>query len=277
MYDRTYSTYSSHSIKDASHERVDDTLVGREEEKSKILEVAFHAQNKSRQPPVSHRWEAEDSDTDSEKQLIRGTRRKYLLPSGDPLETQEKTLGDPAHPVEAPSPPGLQQVRTSPPSPDDEEGEVTPGDADIPGSIARALLDALQEKRMGYQLPAAMGPLARIRASQLQQQCLAKGSEPTEAVIQATLDLIAVGQGPADPLALANKVSMVSQTPDVQLNAAVPAQDSSNSFNTTARAEAAEGSLYATIADNIHICIFIKLHITAQSGPVIRAILCHSH
>ena len=111
---------------------------------------------------------------------------------------------------------------------------MTPGDADIPGSIARALLDALQEKRMRNQLPAAMGPLARVRASQL-QQCLAKGSEPTEAVIQATLDLIAVGQGPADPLALANKVSMVSQTPDLQLNATVPAQDSSSSFNTTAQ------------------------------------------
>ena len=27
----------------------------------------------------------------------------------------------------------------------------------------------------------------------------------------------------------------------------------------------------------LHVCIFIKLHITAQSGPVIRVILCHSH
>ena len=25
------------------------------------------------------------------------------------------------------------------------------------------------------------------------------------------------------------------------------------------------------------VCVFIKLHITAQSGPVILAILCHSH
>ena len=25
------------------------------------------------------------------------------------------------------------------------------------------------------------------------------------------------------------------------------------------------------------VCIFIKLHITAQSGPVIVVILCHSH
>ena len=75
---------------------------------------------------------------------------------------------------------------------------MTPGEADIPESIARALLDALQEKRQGNQLPAAMGPLARVRASQL-LQCLAKGSEPTGVVVQVTLDLIAVGQGPADP------------------------------------------------------------------------------
>ena len=27
----------------------------------------------------------------------------------------------------------------------------------------------------------------------------------------------------------------------------------------------------------MYTCIFIKLHITAQSGPVIRVILCHSH
>ena len=27
----------------------------------------------------------------------------------------------------------------------------------------------------------------------------------------------------------------------------------------------------------MYVCIFIKLHVTAQSGPVIRAILCHSH
>ena len=27
----------------------------------------------------------------------------------------------------------------------------------------------------------------------------------------------------------------------------------------------------------MYVCIFIKLHITAQSGPVILVILCHSH
>ena len=43
---------------------------------------------------------------------------------------------------------------------------------------------------------------------------------------------------------------MVSQTPDVQLNATVPAQGSSGSINTTARAEVAADSLYMTIADD---------------------------
>ena len=27
---------------------------------------------------------------------------------------------------------------------------------------------------------------------------------------------------------------------------------------------------------NVCVCVFIKLHITAQSGPVILVILCHS-
>ena len=79
-----------------------------------------------------------------------------------------------------------------------EEGEVGSGDADIPDSVARALLDALQEKRMGNQLPAAMAPLARIRASQL-QKCISDGTEPQETIIQAALDLIALGKGPSDP------------------------------------------------------------------------------
>ena len=103
-----------------------------------------------------------------------------------------------------------------------EEGEVGSGDADIPDNVARALLDALQEKRQGNQLPAAMAPLARIRASQL-QQCITNGTEPPETVIQAALDLIAMDQGSSDPVALADKVSMVSQMPDVQRNATLTA------------------------------------------------------
>ena len=151
---------------------------------------------------------------------------------------------DPICPVEATPLPDDEHVTASPPGPVKEEGDVTLNDADIPDSIARALLDALQDKRRGHQLSAAV---ARVRVSQL-QQCIAKGSEPTEAVFQATLDLLAVGQGPADPLALADKVSMASQTPDVQLNATVPAQDSSSSIYTTTRAEVTADPLYTTLA-----------------------------
>ena len=125
------------------------------------------------------------------------------------------------------------------------------GVADIPDSVARALLDALQEKRIGNQLPAAMAPLARIRASQL-QKCIADGTEPQETIIQAALDLIALGKGPSDPAALSDKVSMVSQMPDVQTNATLPAQDSSSTINTTACAEVTTNPLYQAITPDSH-------------------------
>ena len=95
--------------------------------------------------------------------------------------------------------------------------------------------------------------LARVRGSQV-QQCLVIGREPTEAVMQATFDIIAVGQGPADPSTFANKVYMVSHTLDAQPRTAVPAQDSSRSLNPTARAEITGGSLYTAIADSGNIC-----------------------
>ena len=144
-----------------------------------------------------------------------------------------------------------------------EEGEVGSGDADIPDSVARALLDALQEKRMGNQLPAAMAPLARIRASQL-QKCISDGTEPQETVIQAALDLIAAGKGPSDPAALADKVSMVSQMPDVQTNATLPAQDSSSTINTTACAEVTANPLYEAITPDNHS------NSTANVNPMAR-------
>ena len=125
------------------------------------------------------------------------------------------------------------------------------GVADIPDSVARALLDALQEKRIGNQLPAAMAPLARIRASQL-QKCIADGTKPQETIIQAALDLIALGKGPSDPAALSDKVSMVSQMPDVQTNATLPAQDSSSTINTTACAEVTTNPLYQAITPDSH-------------------------
>ena len=35
--------------------------------------------------------------------------------------------------------------------------------------------------------------------------------------------------------------------------------------------------ILVTVYVSMYVCIFIKLHITAQSGPVIRVLLCHSH
>ena len=59
-----------------------------------------------------------------------------------------------------------------------------------------------------------------------------------------------MGQGPSDPLALADKVSMVNQTPDVRVNATLPAQDSISNINTTARAEVTADPLYRVVAYN---------------------------
>ena len=104
---------------------------------------------------------------------------------------------DPTYPVETTraSPlPGHQGVL---PNPEKEEGEVTSNDGDVPDSIAsRALLDALQKKRTGNELPSTMIAIARVRASQL-QQCLVTGREPSEGTIQATPDLISRGQEPS--------------------------------------------------------------------------------
>ena len=38
-----------------------------------------------------------------------------------------------------------------------------------------------------------------------------------------------------------------------------------------------EASLAPGAGVCVCVCVFIKLHITAQSGPVILVILCHSH
>ena len=39
------------------------------------------------------------------------------------------------------------------------------------------------------------------------------------------------------------------------------------------------GDVYRMIKEALYVCmyVFIKLHITTQSGPVILVILCHSH
>ena len=36
-------------------------------------------------------------------------------------------------------------------------------------------------------------------------------------------------------------------------------------------------SMYVCVFVCKYVCILVKLHITAQSGPVIVVILCHSH
>ena len=191
--------------------------------------------------------------------------------SGNPPEKYETAVGESTpQQVEDSSPPEHFSVTpTEPPNPsnlDVEEGEVGSGGADIPDSVARALLDALQEKRHRNQLSAAIAPLARVRASQL-QQCVANGTEPQEAVIQATLDIIAMGQGPPDPVALADKVSMVSQTPDVQTNATLPAQDSSSSINTTACAEVTANPLYRAVTPDNHTNPVARVPDPTYMGP----------
>ena len=90
---------------------------------------------------------------------------------------------------------------------------MTPGDADIPGSIVKALLDGLQEKRTGNNLPPATIPLARIRVTQLKQYLLT-GREPSDNTVRATLELISLEQDTAGPANLADKVPAVSHTPE---------------------------------------------------------------
>ena len=129
---------------------------------------------------------------------------------------------------------------------------MTPSDADIPNSLARALLDALQEKRTGNQLPATTISMARVRAFQL-QRCLATGKKPAETTIQATLDLMSLGQGLSGSTNLADKVSTVCHTRlDVQPSTAVSAQigSSRRDLTPTADAETRGGSLYTTIFNN---------------------------
>ena len=134
---------------------------------------------------------------------------------------------------------------------------MTPSDVDIPNSIARALLDALQEKRSGNQLPATMISLARVGAYQL-QQCLPTGREPSE----ATLDLISLGQKPSGLINLAdNKVSSVSHTLESTSNqpsTAVPTKINSSRRGLTPMAEAEisvqPDSLYMAIANSGNTC-----------------------
>ena len=74
--------------------------------------------------------------------------------SGNPPEKQETAVGRPSpHVEDSSSPEQLSVTSTGPPNPsnlDVEEGEVEFGDTDILDSVARALLEALQDKRQGH-------------------------------------------------------------------------------------------------------------------------------
>ena len=100
-------------------------------------------------------------------------------------------------------------MNSSFPNPGEVEDEGTPGDADIPDNIARALLDALQEEQTGSSLPPVVIPLAHIPATQL-KQCLLIAREPSDNTIQATLELIFLEQDTSGPAKPADKVSTVN-------------------------------------------------------------------
>ena len=142
-----------------------------------FFEACLSDRTKSRHQPDIHRWEVGGTGYRNLSIFLLG--ETTLSPPGHQRGKERKTTREknrrPTCPVEAPLLPDDQHVTTSPPSPVKEEGDVTPNDADIPDSIARALLDALPEKRTRNQLPATMISLARVGGAQLQQQWLATG------------------------------------------------------------------------------------------------------
>ena len=115
-------------------------------EKSNFLKFTSPTESSRGTNHTSTLEKPEDLATETNKFSV--LEKKDSTTSSNFSEAKEKSIQgrkpeDPTHPVEAPSIPELQHIMTSPPSPDEEEGEVTPSDADIPDSIARALLDAL--------------------------------------------------------------------------------------------------------------------------------------
>ena len=218
--------------------------------KSKNFEAYLYARDERRHQPDIHRWEPEAPTPEINQFSVLGEQAPSPLSA--PSKAEEKAMqgrksGDPAHPVEAPPLPDHQHVTISPPSPDKEEGEVTPSGANIPDSIARALLDALQEKWNGNQLPAIMISLARVRASRL-QQCLVTALKGT---IQATLNLISLGQEPSGLMNLADKLSTVSHALEgtsIQSSTAVPAQINISSRGLTPTTDDGETTNYLSTA-----------------------------
>ena len=131
--------------------------------------------------------------------------------------------------------PADQGANPSPLNPDEVEDEGTPGDADIPDSIVRALLDALQEKWAGNNILRALTPLVRIRTTQL-KQCLLTARDPSDSTIQATLELIYMEQDTPGPVNIVDKVSTVSHIFECTTNqpsTTVPGQANNGSSGRT--------------------------------------------
>ena len=189
------------------------TPVSKKKKKKNKAEAYLFDRVEPRHQPDTHRWEIGGSDRTM-------CSEETPSPSSNPLEAKGRSVrgrkpGDPTYLVEttrASHLPRNQDVMPSTPNPEkEEEGGMISSDADIPDSIARAVLGALQEKRTGNDLLSTIISIARVRASQL-QQCLSTGREPSKGTIQATLDLISLGQEPSGRTNLADKVSTVSYT-----------------------------------------------------------------
>ena len=136
----------------------------------------------------------------AETNKFSGLEDKDPVPSSDPLETR----GASSYPLEKGETPSL-------PNPGEVAGRMVPGGADINDSIAKVLLDALQIKRTGNNLPPAAIPLARIRAAQL-KQCLLTGRDPSDNTVQSILVLISLEQETPGPANLADNVPTTSHT-----------------------------------------------------------------
>ena len=99
--------------------------------------------------------------------------------------------------------------------------------------------------------------VAPVRASQLEQY-LVTGREPSEGTIQATLDLISLGQESSGLTHLADKVSTVSHTfkcTSNQWSTAVPAQINSSRRGRTPTDDAEITSVPTDCSTTLHTAI----------------------
>ena len=116
--------------------------------------------------------------------------------------------------------------------------------------------------------------VAPVKVSQL-EQCLVPGREPSEGTIQATLDLISLGQEPSVLTHLADKVSIVSHTfkcTSNQPSTAVPAQINSSRGGRTPTDDAeitrvqtdCSTTLYTAITNDGNACLQLTRYPTSE-------------